>query len=355
MQNIAKILKNKRTEFKYKLKEVSTILNIDMAIVSKLERGERKVTKKQILAFIDFYALNKKEILITWLSEKIYEEIKDEKYNLDALYLAEEKLKTLSMTKDKPLLNPEIIALLTKIDFYKEKLRKKSLVEGDDFLEYKEKNYLKYTYQSNRIHGNSLSLEETELVVLEGQTIVGKSMHEHLEAINHYDTIEFIKEVIEFKKPFTEKLIKEIHYSILKGIDRKNAGKYRKTDTIIKGSKFKPPQADLIDKKIENVVSFYNNNKESIHPVILAAEIHEKIYSTQAFLTGNGRLARFIMNYILLKNGYQFIIIKGIPKNKKFYHKALEKIQLKNETKDFHLLICNLVLELYEEFLEKIL
>ncbi len=338
-----------------KLKEVSDALNIDVAIVSKLERGDRKATKKQALALIEFYNLNKKEILIQWLSERILGEIKNQEFALDALYSAEKSMKYFSAIAHEVILNAEVLALLSKIDQLKKKWDLLSNSEQYDLSEIKEYLNLKNTFESNKMDGNSLSFKETEAVINEGVTIAGKSMQEHLEAVNHFDSLEFLEEFVKKKETVNENILKEIHQLLLKGIDRKNSGKYRKDNTILSGSKYKPPQADLIDKKVEETFQYYHEYKSNSHPIILAVEIHEKIISILPFKRETDKTARLLMNLILMINGFPMVSIKADLKSIKSYYTALESIQLKGEPKDLQLLICNLVLGSLEDSLDRLI
>jgi Fic family protein len=113
---------------------------------------------------------------------------------------------------------------------------------------------IEYTYESNRIEGNTLTLQETALVVNEGVTISGKSMREHLEAINHTEAINYIKDIAKRDIEINERTIKEIHSVILHGIDRENAGKYRTVSVMISGSTYMPPQPYLIEKQMEDFI-----------------------------------------------------------------------------------------------------
>jgi len=114
---------------------------------------------------------------------------------------------------------------------------------------------IEYTYESNRIEGNTLTLQETELVVNEGVTIAGKSMREHLEAINHAEAIDYIKDFARSSTEISERTIKEIHALILHGIDRENAGRYRTVPVMISGSTHTPPQPYLIAPQMEAFMS----------------------------------------------------------------------------------------------------
>src|SRR5690625_1423944 len=95
----------------------------------------------------------------------------------------------------------------------------------------KEQLFLDWTYNSNAIEGNTLTLSETK-VALEGITIGGKTIREHLEVINHKEAIVYVEEIVQRKEHFTEWQIKNIHKLILKGIDDENAGAYRKENVL---------------------------------------------------------------------------------------------------------------------------
>lgn len=113
---------------------------------------------------------------------------------------------------------------------------------------------IEYTYESNRIEGNTLTLQETELVVNEGVTIAGKSMREHLEAINHAEAIDYIRDFAKSDIEISERTIKEIHALVLHGINRENAGRYRTVPVMISGSTHIPPQPYLIEKLMEDFI-----------------------------------------------------------------------------------------------------
>ena len=131
---------------------------------------------------------------------------------------------------------------------------------------------IEYTYESNRIEGNTLTLQETELVVNEGVTIAGKSMREHLEAINHAEAIDYIKDFARSSTEISERTIKEIHALILHGIDRENAGRYRTVPVMISGSTHTPPQPYLIAPQMEAFMSrFAEMEAQAVHPVLVAA------------------------------------------------------------------------------------
>ena len=127
-----------------------------------------------------------------------------------------------------------------------------------DNFSIKEALQTEFLYESNRIEGNTLTLRETHLVINEGMTISGKSMREHLEAINHQEAILFIQDIVDKKVNFSEYVLKQIHAIVLYGIDRENAGVYRKLPVAIAGSKHIPPQPYLLQDLMEDYFRFYD-------------------------------------------------------------------------------------------------
>jgi Fic family protein len=200
---------------------------------------------------------------------------------------------------------------------------------------------LNYTYESNRIEGNTLTLKETDLVINKGLTIGGKSMNEHLEAINHKEAILYIKDIVKNNLSFSERVMLDIHSLILRGIDRDNAGRYRSVQVSIGGSKFLPPQPYLVPKMMEDYFIWFNENKDQLHPIILSAELHERLVSIHPFIDGNGRTARLVMNLLLLQNGFVIVNLKGDVDSRIKYYNALEKAQTGNDKSEF----INMILE----------
>lgn len=199
---------------------------------------------------------------------------------------------------------------------------------------------VEYTYDSNRIEGNTLTLQETSLIVNDGVTIGGKSLIEHLEAVNHYEAIGYIRDLVRDKAPFTESILKSLHCLILRGIDRENAGRYRGLPVEIRGSRHQPPQPYAVPKLMEDHFIFYEENKDTLHPVILAAEMHERLVTIHPFIDGNGRTARLIMNLILLQHGYVIANISGEQEHRQRYYLALDQKRFTEDAAAFHRFIA---------------
>ena len=195
---------------------------------------------------------------------------------------------------------------------------------------------IEWTYNSNAIEGNTLTLKETLLILEDGLTIGKKSLKEHLEAINHRDAICFVEELASKSQKITERNVREIHSLILKEIDSKYSGRYRDIQVRISGSAHTPPEPLLVQESMERFSMERLLDTED-HPVIQAAMAHFELVSIHPFVDGNGRTARLLMNLILIKNGYFPAII--LKNDRKKYYDALEKGHRKN-TDDFVFLVA---------------
>jgi Fic family protein len=236
----------------------------------------------------------------------------------------------------------DLESILTKINQRQSELN--ILRQNLDNATIKEALKVEFLYESNRIEGNTLTLRETQLVINEGMTISGKSMREHLEAINHKEAILFVEDLVTQKMELSEYVLKQIHGIVLYGIDRENAGVYRKLPVAIAGSKHLPPQPYLLQDLMEDYFRFYELHRNDLHPVILAAEMHERLVSIHPFIDGNGRTSRLIMNLILLQHGFPLAIIGGDYESRMAYYDALEKVQTEDDKQSFILLIAEKVL-----------
>ena len=165
---------------------------------------------------------------------------------------------------------------------------------------------IEYTYNSNAVEGNTLTLRETRLVIEEGVTIGGKSLNEHLEAKNHPDAIEFVEELVKAEKEIDEKDVLCLHELILRGIDE-NAGHYRASGVRIAGASFMLPSSREVRSMMLALLRWLGDNPDEFTPIELSAVFHHRFVQIHPFTEGNGRAARLLMNAILMKHGYPFI------------------------------------------------
>jgi len=205
-----------------------------------------------------------------------------------------------------------------------------------------EKLIVEWTYNSNAIEGNTLTLSETK-VVLEGITIGGKSIMEHLEAINHREAIFFVEDLIANKEPLSEWNIKNIHALILKEIDNTNAGKYRSENVVISGAKHIPPKHYEIGDLMQKLMVEYQYKWKEFHPVVRATLIHGEFVKIHPFIDGNGRTSRLLLNFELMKTGYPPIIIKNEERAR--YYDILDLAHTTMNYESFIELVSELVIE----------
>jgi Fic family protein len=181
---------------------------------------------------------------------------------------------------------------------------------------------LEWTYNSNAIEGNTLTLKETMIVLEEGLTIGSKSLKEHLEVINHREAIAFVEKLAKSKTRITERNIREIHSLVLKEIDTKYAGRYRDIMVRIAGASHVPPDPLQVPDAMRKFAQTWLT-KSQAHPVKQAALAHLELVGIHPFVDGNGRTSRLLMNLVLMKQGYFPAII--LKNDRKRYYDTLDK------------------------------
>ncbi len=211
---------------------------------------------------------------------------------------------------------------------------------------------IELTYTSNAIEGNTLSRAETALVLEKGITVDGKTLKEHLEAVNHAQAFDWIMQRINTtQQDLTERTILELHQLILQKIDDTNAGRYRTVPVRIAGSTVIMPNAMKVPELMEEFVSWLQTTEDN--PLILAVDAHLKLVSIHPFVDGNGRTARLLMNLLLMQAGYPPAIIQ--KEERKQYISSIEKAQLGNSLADYYALMYEAVnrsLDIYLAALE---
>lgn len=243
-------------------------------------------------------------------------------------------------------MNKEIKEILQRIDQKKAHLDSlrplpKELIQNlDEWFN------IELAYNSNAIEGNTLSKSETQIVIEKGLTISGKSLKEHLEAINHSFALKFIQEISKEKNINLNDIL-QIHNLILKGIDHINSGIYRKIQVKISGSDVELPSPLKVPELMEEFSEWLNKSTE--HPIIKAADAHYKLVKIHPFIDGNGRTARLLMNLILLQNGYSLTVIEN--SQRKEYIDAIQNAD-KGNIDDFYKLICSAVEKSLDTYLK---
>jgi Fic family protein len=257
-------------------------------------------------------------------------------------------------TDDLPTLYSQLIDLKHCLDSFR-------TIAPETIMDMQESWDIQYTYASNRIEGNSLTLDETLHVIEKGLTIGGKPLNDHLEAINHQDAIHYIRDFVEEgdgrDSQFIERTLLNIHNLILKGIRDCDAGSYRRQPVFIlqsDGKRYEFPDAYLLSKLVEDYFIFYNENKDTIHPVEMAAHLYQRLVNIHPFIDGNGRTSRLVMNLYSLQQGYLITIIDSEMDKRQEYYRILGEYRgvAEGDSKPFELFIAQKVKDALFEYLQ---
>ena len=174
------------------------------------------------------------------------------------------------------------------------------------------------TYTSNALEGNSLTESETKVVIEDGLTIEGKPLRDHYEAVGHAKAYDYIYQITE-KEGLEEEDILALHRLFYQQIDAEKAGKYRDVKVYISGSRYAVSAVSKIPAEMQKLVKWYNDNEKKLHPIELAATLHQRFVFIHPFVDGNGRVARLLMNLALLRNGFTIAIIPAVLRHEYIY------------------------------------
>lgn len=230
--------------------------------------------------------------------------------------------------------------LFAEVDALKAELDKRRPLTQGELQRLREEFLIEYTYNSNAIEGNTLTLQETALV-LEGVTIDKKPLKDHLEAVGHRDAFLYVQDLVKDKVPFSESIIKQIHTLVL--MDRpEDRGVYRRIPVRIMGAYHVPSDPILVPEQMENLIAEFSGNKK-LHPIERAALFHLKFEGIHPFVDGNGRTGRLILNLMLMQAGYTPINVKY--SDRKRYYGAFDSYYRDNDKSIFIYLIGELLKE----------
>lgn len=210
---------------------------------------------------------------------------------------------------------------LERIHEKKRELDKKRPIPSYVLKSIKDSLSIEWTYNSNSIEGNTLTLQETKMVIEDGFTIKGKSLREHFEVVNHQEAIEFVESLASNEYVLNKVDILSIHHLVLQKIEKDFAGKYRTSGVRISGANFVPPNALKVDEFVSELIDFANDSEVDI--LIRSAIFHHRFAWIHPFFDGNGRTARLLLNLILMKSGFPPAII--LKNDRKKYYDALNQ------------------------------
>ncbi len=201
----------------------------------------------------------------------------------------------------------------------------------------KESLSIEWTYNSNSIEGNTLSLRETQMVLQEGITVKGKSLREHFETHNHDKAIDYLYSIINDDYKLRSIDILSLHGLVLRSIEEDFSGRIRNGGVRITGANFTPPNANKVSDLLDELIDFVNTNPQQLNDIELATVFHHKLVWIHPFFDGNGRTVRLAMNLLLMRSGFPPAII--LKNDRKKYYEALNQANGGNYQK-LTLLMC---------------
>lgn len=201
----------------------------------------------------------------------------------------------------------------------------------------KESLSIEWTYNSNSIEGNTMSLRETQMVLQEGITVKGKSLREHFETHNHDKAIDYLYSIINEAYTLRSIDILSLHGLVLRSIEEDFAGRIRNGGVRITGANFTPPNANKVPDLLDELIDFINTNPLNLNAIELATIFHHKLVWIHPFFDGNGRTVRLSMNLLLMRCGFPPAII--LKNDRKKYYEALNQANNGNYQK-LTLLMC---------------
>lgn len=216
-------------------------------------------------------------------------------------------------------------SLLAAVDRKKSELDTRRPLTKGEVERLTEEFIIEYTYNSNAIEGNTLTLRETDMV-LHGLTIDRKPLKDHMEAVGHKEAFDFVRDLVKEQVPLSESIIKQIHYLVLAD-KREDRGVYRRVPVRIMGAKHEPVQPYLIQPKMGQLLEDYRNNTD--HIISRLARFHIEFEGIHPFIDGNGRTGRLLVNLELMKAGYPPIDIKFADRIS--YYNAFDEYHIKHD------------------------
>ena len=238
--------------------------------------------------------------------------------------------------------------MLAEIEAKRERLSEMRPLTPGEVKQLREEFMIEFTYNSNAIEGNTLTLKETAMV-LEGVTIDQKPLKEHLEAVGHRDAFLYVEDIAKQKLPLSEYVIKSIHSLVLMN-QPEDKGIYRRIPVRIMGAYTEPVQPYLIEPKINELLTVNEERKEGMNPIERIARFHLEFEGIHPFIDGNGRTGRLIMNLDLIRGGYPPINVKFTDRKK--YYEAFDVYYRDGDAGAMTDLIAGYVNERLDEYLK---
>lgn len=244
---------------------------------------------------------------------------------------------------------PTLQDLLQKADSYKQKISSARPLEKDELKSLDDYFRVGFTYSSNALEGNTLTISETKILLEDGITVGGRPLKDCYEAVGHGDAYDFMLELA--RQPdmdITEDTIKKLHRLFYQKVDADHAGSYRTIQVYISGTEYIPPSPNDVPLLMRELVNKLNSSRSAVHPIELAAMAHKQLVDIHPFVDGNGRTARLLMNLILVNTGYGVVSIPPVLRND--YINALSASRRLDDMEPFSKLIAECVIETERDY-----
>lgn len=236
--------------------------------------------------------------------------------------------------------------LLEKVQCFQNEINSLRPLEGDLLSQIKDYYRVGLTWTSNALEGNSLTESETKVLLEDGLTVGGRPLRDVFEAVDHAKAYDFMFSLMQSRR-IDEQAVLRMHELFYQNIDPEYAGRYRDTRVIITGSRYPTTAPEKLDREMKRLFEWAEQERESLHPVEFAAQLHKRFVFIHPFIDGNGRVARLLMNMALIQDGYLPAVIPPILRMD--YISLLERAH--REDHDFVEFIAERELESQKEIL----
>lgn len=244
---------------------------------------------------------------------------------------------------------PTLKDLLQKADFYKDKIASARPLAKEDqkFLDSYFRIFL--TYSSNALGGNALAMSEIKILLDDGITVGGRPLTDCYEAVGHGAAYDLMLNMARQKEgSITEDGIKKLHRLFYLKVDADQAGQYRSAPVYISGTEYVFPASAEVPRLVKHLVDQIRSSRFTLHSIELAAMAHKRLVDIHPFIDGNGRIARLLMNLILVNAGYGVASIP--PTRRNDYINALSESRRLNDMEPFSKLIAECAIKTERDY-----
>lgn len=209
---------------------------------------------------------------------------------------------------------------------------------------------IRFTHESTKIEGNTLSISEVKTILIDKLSIGGKELREIYEVTNNQKANRYIHQMLKQNRELDEELIKDIHQIVMENII--DDGIYRRYNVRITGASFSPADWTMVREDVKFFIMDYNTKTKVLNPIELASFVHAQFVKIHPFQDGNGRCARLLLNYVLMANGFKALIIEASDRPR--YYESLDKYASTGDLDDFNKLVIEKEYDILEDLKSEI-